>query len=217
MDVYELARGPLAWVTLAIFLGGTGYRIAIFFGKKPGPKAVYPAQSIKDGVRSLFHGLVPFASTYMRSRPVFTAVAFVFHICLLVLPIFLLAHTILWYESWQLLLWSLPDQLADAMAILVIAAGLFFLIRRVSVSEVRSVTRTSDILLVVLVLSPFLTGFLAAHQIGPYRPMLILHILSGEGLIVAIPFSKLGHMASMFFTRMYMGSEFGRFMKSSDW
>jgi nitrate reductase gamma subunit len=217
MDVYELARGPLAWATLIVFLSGVTYRIAIFSRARKSHKSIYPTRSLGNGIRALFHGLIPFASTYMRSRPVFTIVTGIFHICLLLLPLFLLAHIILWYESWELLWWSLPDRLADAMAILVILACLFFLIRRFSIREVKHVTRPSDILLLVLVLTPFLTGFLAAHHFGPYRPLLIFHILSSEMLILAIPFSKLSHMILFFFTRVHMGAEFGSFMKASDW
>ena len=200
-----------------VFLSGTTFRIVLLFRTRQSHKPVYPAQSLGDGIRSLCHGLIPFASIYMRSRPVFTIVTFIFHVCLLLLPVFLLAHIILWYESWELLWWSLPDRLADVMAVLVVTACLFFLIRRLSVPEVKHVTRPSDVLLLVLVLAPFLTGFLAAHQFGPYRPILILHILSAEVLIAVSPFSKLSHMIFFFFTRTYMGTEFGRFMKTPPW
>jgi len=217
MDLYELARGPLAWAALVIFLSGALFRTALLFRARRGHRLIYPARSVGNGLRSLLHALVPFASTYMRARPVFTIVTFVFHLCVLLLPAFLLAHTILWYESWELLWWSLPDRLADTMTIFVLLACLFFLVRRLSVPEVKHVSGPSDIALIVLVFMPFLTGFLASHHLGPYRVLLILHILSAEVLIAAIPYSKLRHMVLFFFTRTYMGAEFGGHMKTTDW
>ena len=217
MDIYELARGPLVWATLIVFLSATIFRMAILFRTKGGHRSIYPAQSMGHGIRALFHGLVPFASTYMRSHPVFAVVTFTFHLCLLLVPVFLLAHTVLWYESWEVIWWSLPDMLADVMTIWVILACVILMVRRRVDAAARQVTRRSDYILPMLVLLPFLTGFLAAHQWGPYRPMLILHILSGELLLVCIPFTRFAHMIYFFFARVYMGAEFGRFMKTADW
>lgn len=217
MDVYELVRGPFAWVALIIFVAGSLYRIISMLAtgiKEPG---LYPATSFKGAVRSILHGLIPFGSTYMRRQPLFTIVTIGFHLSVIILPLFLLAHIVLWYESWQILWWSLPDLLADVMAIWVILACIYFLGRRWVVPEVKNVTRPGDILLPAIILLTFLTGFLAYHQWGPYRPILILHVLAGELLLIAIPFSKLGHMLFFLFSRAYMGAEFGTVLKARDW
>ena len=217
MDIYELVRGPFAWVALIVFVAGSLYRmVALLVSGKKEP-ALYPATSVKDGLRSIVHGLVPFGSTYMRRQPLFAAVTIGFHLCVIILPLFLLAHIGLWYESWQILWWSLPDLLADIMAIWVILACVYFLIRRWTVPEVKQVTRPTDILLPVIILLTFLTGFLAYHQWGPYRPMLISHILAGEILLVAIPFSKLGHMLFFMFSRAYIGAEYGKVLNAREW
>jgi nitrate reductase gamma subunit len=217
MDIYELVRGPFAWVALIVFVAGSLYRIAamLISGKKE--PSLYPATSLKDGLRSILHGLLPFGSTYMRRQPLFTVVTIGFHLGVIILPLFLLAHTVLWYESWQILWWSLPDLLADIVAVWVMLACVYFLVRRSTVPEVKQVTRPTDILLPAIVLLTFLTGFLAYHQWGPYRPMLILHILAGEILLVTIPFSKLGHMLFVMFSRAYMGAEFGKVLKAREW
>jgi len=217
MDIYELVRGPFAWVALIVFVAGSLYRIAamLISGKKE--PSLYPATSLKDGLRSILHGLMPFGSTYMRRQPLFTVVTIGFHLGVIILPLFLLAHTVLWYESWQILWWSLPDLLADIVAVWVMLACVYFLVRRSTVPEVKQVTRPTDILLPAIVLLTFLTGFLAYHQWGPYRPMLILHILAGEILLVTIPFSKLGHMLFIMFSRAYMGAEFGKVLKAREW
>jgi nitrate reductase gamma subunit len=217
MDLYEIVRGPLAWIALLVFFLGTIYRIVSMLIEARKDKVVYPYMSLKYGLRSLMHWLIPFGSVNMRKRPVMTVVTFVFHICLLVAPIFLLAHIVLVYESWQVQWWSLPEGVTDVMTVLVVLACVFFLVRRIVAPEVQNVTFLSDYVLLALVALPFLTGFLAYHQLGPYRPMLILHILTGEILLVAIPFTRLSHMFFFFFTRAYMGSEFGNVRNARDW
>lgn len=217
MDIYELVRGPFAWVAVIIFVAGSLYRIIsmLVTGKKE--PALYPSTSFKDAVRSILHGLIPFGSTYMRRQPLFTIVTLGFHLSVIILPLFLLAHIVLWYESWQILWWSLPDLLADFMAIWVILACIYFLGRRWVVPEVKKVTRPGDILLPAIILLTFLTGFLAYHQWGPYRPIMILHVLAGEILLIVIPFSKLGHMLFFMLSRAYMGAEFGKVLRAREW
>jgi nitrate reductase gamma subunit len=217
MDYYELVRGPFAWVALLIFILGSLYRILELWTRGKKEAALYPLRSVKDAVRSVLHGLIPFGVTYMRNQPVFTVITFVFHICVVILPIFLLAHIVLWYESWEILWWNIPDRLADVMAILVMLSCLYFFVRRRVVPEVKRVTRPGDHIVLLIILLPFLTGFLAYHQWGPYRSMLILHILSGEILLVSIPFSKMVHMLMFVFSRAYMGSEFGRVLETREW
>ena len=217
MDLYEIVRGPLAWVALLVFFLGTIYRIVSMLIEARKDKVVYPYMSLKYGLRSLMHWLIPFGSVNMRKRPVMTVVTFVFHICLVLTPIFLLAHIVLVYESWKIQWLSLPEHAAVVMSVLVVLACVFFLVRRIVSPEVQNVTFLSDYVLLALVMLPFLTGFLAYHQLGPYRPMLILHILTGEILLVAIPFTRLSHMFFFFFTRAYMGSEFGNVRNARDW
>jgi len=217
MDIYELVRGPFAWVALIVFAAGSIYRIIAMLvtGKKE--PALDPSANFRGAVRSILHGLIPFGSTYMRRQPVFAIVTIGFHLCVIILPLFLLAHIVLWYESWQILWWSLPDPLADLMAIWVILACIYFIVRRRVVPEVKKVTRPSDILPPAIILLTFLTGFLAYHQWGPYRPIMILHVLAGEILLIAIPFSKLGHMLFFMFSRAYMGAEFGKVLNAREW
>ena len=84
--------------------------------------------------------------------------------------------------------------------------------------EAALVERTEmDWVVLALVFLPFFTGFLAYHQIGPYKFMIILHIISGEAMLAAIPFTRLSHMLFTPFARAYMGSEFGAVRKVKDW
>ena len=217
-DLYIFITGPLAWAAFILFIGGSLYRflaMLILVNKKE--KFIFSYMSLRYGLRSILRWITPFATENMRRHPVMTIVTFLFHICLIVTPIFLLSHVILWDESWDLSWWSLPDVVADIMTIIVIASCIFFLIRRLVSSEVQFVTSASDYIILAIVAAPFVTGFFAYHQWFAYKFFMILHILTGEIMLVAIPFTRLSHMIYSPFTRAYMGSEFGGVRHAKDW
>jgi nitrate reductase gamma subunit len=215
--MYEFARGPLVWIAFAVFILGGLYRVIwmILFSKKD--KIVHPYMSLKYGLRSLLHWTIPFGSHNMRLRPFFTVLSFLFHICLLATPLFVLGHTILWKESWGINLWSLPENLSNTMTIIVVFAALFFTLRRIAVPAVRYVTYWSDYLLLLVVVAPFATGLLAYYQVFEYKTMITLHIIAGAVWLMVIPFTRIVHMLFYPFTRAYMGSEFGYVRSSRDW
>ena len=158
MDVYELVRGPFAWIALITFALGCFYRIVSLLLTSRQEPVLNISKSAKDGFRSILHGIIPFGSTYMRKQPFFTIVTFIFHLSVVILPIFLLAHIILWYESWQILWWSLPDLLADFMTLWVIFACIYFFVRRLVVTEVKQVSRPTDFIILVIILLTFLAA-----------------------------------------------------------
>lgn len=217
-NLYNFVSGPLVWITFIIFLGGCLYRIinmlVLVYQKE---KFIFSYMSFKYSLRSILHWLTPFATVNMRRHPVMTIITFAFHLSLLIIPVFLSAHIILLEEAWNIVFFSLPDQLADFLTLIVIGSCAFFLIRRLTQPEVKYVTSPSDFLILSIVAAPFITGFLAYHQVGGYQFFLTLHILSGEIMLMAIPFTRLSHMIFSIFTRAYMGSEFGGVRKSPDW
>jgi nitrate reductase gamma subunit len=217
MDLYELTRGPVAGLALIVFVVGSFLRIGWFIGWGARTKVLSSTTATKDGLRAIIRGLIPFGATYMRRKPVFTVITFFFHLGVFVTPLFLLAHSVLLYESWQIEWWSLPDVLADTMTLAVILAVFFFLIRRLIVPEVKQVSRATDSWLLLLILICFLSAFLAYHQLGPYHPLLVLHVISGDILLLVFPFSRLFHMILFFFTRASLGSEFGPMVQGANW
>ena len=66
-------------------------------------------------------------------------------------------------------------------------------------------SQRTDYVLLLLILLPFSSGFLAAHP-GlnplPWESMMLLHLLSAELLMVLIPFTKLAHIVLFFFDRI---------------
>jgi len=217
-EIYQFVSGPLARLAFAVFFAGSLYRwVHLFALVRRKEKFIFSIMSWKYSLRSIFHWMIPFAAVNMRKHPLLTIVTFIFHICLLAAPVFLLSHAVLWEAFWNIRLWTFPDRIADLMTLAVIGSCLFFAVRRIKEPEVRYLTFASDYALLGMVALPFVTGFLAYHQWGDYPFFMVLHILSGEILLAVIPFTRLSHMLFSPFTRAYMGSEFGNVRHARDW
>ncbi len=209
-DLYAFLTGPALWFTFTVFLGGLAVRAAFLYGlSKERDRVFYDHMSGSWAARSILHWLVPWGSASMRNQPVFTLVCFVFHLCLLAVPIFLFAHNALWYEAFGVRIWSMSDRLADILTMVFLGALIFLLLRRLIRPEVRILTTAWDYTLLLLTGLPFLTGFLAYHQVGDYQTMMILHLVFAHLLLILIPFSKLGHLLLFFFSRAFIGVEMG--------
>ena len=217
-DIYNFVSGPMVWVAFIIFIGGSLYKlITMAVMVKQKEQSILSYISFKYGARSLIHWLTPFATKNMRKHPGFTVASFSFHICAIFIPFFLLSHIVLFDESWNISWWSLPDTVADIMTIIVIVACIFFLIRRLYYTDVKFLTSTKDYVVLAVVAIPFITGFMAYHQWFGYKFFFLFHIISGEIMLILIPFTSLRHMLFAFFTRSYTGSEFGKVRHAKDW
>ena len=206
--MYEFISGPLMWVTFFVFVGGSCFKFGWFFWLAKQDKPVFPRMGLKYSPRSFWNWIVNFFKTNFKKRPFLTLITVIFHLCLIITPVFLYSHIVLWYQAWDITWWALPDNISDIMTWIVIVCSLFFLFRRLFLTEVKYVNSFFDYVLIVLVIAPFITGLAAYHQWFLYEPMLIAHILSGQLLLMVLPFSRLGHMLFIFFTQAYMGSEF---------
>jgi nitrate reductase gamma subunit len=217
-ELYRLATGPLAWAAFIVFIGGSLFRLIhliLLVHRKE--KFIYTYVSFKFGLRSILHWLTPFGTANWRLHPWLTIVTFVFHLCLVLTPVFLLAHIVLWDEAWNIRWWALPDRLAIVMTVVVIGGCLFFFIRRRVTPEVAYVTSASDYAILLLTAAPFVTGLIAYFQWFDVRLFTLLHVLTGEAMLVAIPFTRISHMLFAPLTRGYMGSEFGGIRHARDW
>jgi nitrate reductase gamma subunit len=93
----------------------------------------------------------------------------------------------------------------------------FFIIRRLFLARVRAISTIYDYIVLLIAVAPFLTGYLAYHQWFDYHTVIILHILSGELMLITIPFTKLGHMLFFFLYRFLIGSEYSFTRGSRTW
>ena len=216
MDAF--LAGPALWSAFIIFFGGLIIRIVRLYRlSRKKDHIIYNHTNFTWGLKSILYWLLPWGSASMRRQPAFTFMVFAFHITLLAVPLFLDAHNMLWEESWGISLWSLPDTLADVMTVILLVSIIFLVLRRIARREVRILTETWDYVLLGFIALPFLTGFLAYHQFGPYDLLMTLHLLTAEILLILIPFTKLAHMILFFFSRAFIGFEMGGRRGARSW
>ena len=223
--MYDLARGPLLWVTFIIFACGIVYRTVqlflatrkkdpVYFGTARPLKKAAVDSSPEDFKNRL---VVSFQNTLLGKHPVMAIVTTVFHLCLFIVPVFLLAHNLELYKSLGFSFITLPDPVCDFLTIICILCTGFFLIRRLLVPRVKAVSSFYDYIVLIITAAPFLTGFFAYHQWFDYTTILTIHILAGEIMLLSIPLTKLGHMIFFFFARMLLGGEYGFSSGSRTW
>ena len=217
-QLYLFITGPMIWISFILFLGGLVARVAFLYRlSRKHDRVFYNHMSFSWGIKSILRWLVPWANASTRNQPFFTLTAFLFHLPILGVPLFLDAHNMLLEEAFGIGFWSMPDVVADVLTVVMICAGISLFIRRILRLEVRILTSAWDYMVLIITILPFLSGFLAYHQWGPYDFLFILHIISAEMLLVLIPFTKLGHMILFFFTRAFIGFEMGSRRGARPW
>ncbi|MBN2032391.1 MAG: nitrate reductase [Deltaproteobacteria bacterium] len=152
----------------------------------------------------------------MAKNPVFMPLLYIFHICLIAVPVFLSGHLAIWDESRFEWSWpALPDAWANWMTLILLAISIFFFLRRLISADIRLISTFSDYLLIIVTALPFMTGYFLTHgtleSIGfKGDTMYLIHLLSGELMLILIPLTRLSHSVLFFFSRAATGIEFGR-------
>ena len=214
----DFIMGPMVWIAFLIFIFGLILKLVMIIKDVNAREHyVYSYLTLKHSLRSICAWLIPFFPKSTRQSPVFYSISYIFHLLLFIVPIFLMSHIVLINEAFQISWIALDDGLADILTVFVILALVFFAIRRQKVPEVKYLTSFKDYVLILIVALPFITGFLAYHQFFLYRWMVIAHVLSGEIMLILIPFSRFSHMIVAPLTRAYIGSEFGNVRHARDW
>ena len=85
-----------------------------------------------------------------------------------------------------------------------IGGGVYFLCRRLFRARVRAIPSAYDYVVLFFATAPFITGFMAYHHFLDYDTVILLHMLAGEIMLMAIPFTKLVHMPFFFINRFVM-------------
>ena len=208
MDIYGLVRGPLVWVAFGVFVLGLVYQAWLFYSATRKREVILPPASLLGGVelpKPLSFADV--SNSFLGVHPVMAVVTTVFHVLIIILPIFVLGHNVLLEESTGFSLFVFPEMVADVLTLIVVLGGVFFLFRRFFVYRVQTISTLYDYIILVLVVAPFVTGYMATQQWFNYETILILHILAGELMLMAIPFTKLKHGLLLFLYRYLMNYE----------
>ncbi len=206
MDTWiEFAKGPLFAITFLIMLLGLlrlviiqMYTLLVHKGRR------LRNAPWRDIIKETVTWAVPFKH-FIRGTRVFSTVSFLFHIGILIVPIFLAAHIVLWEEFLGVNLPAIGQDLADWLTLGTIGCLIVLVGHRMFIRRIRAMSRPIDYILLIMVLLPFASGYLAAHPSAnplPWNAMFLIHLLSAEVLFVLIPFTKLAHIVLYFFDRI---------------
>ncbi len=197
----EFGRGPLFRLTFGLMVLGL---LRIFALTLWGLHEAYHSNPDKiinwrELFRQAIGWLIPIGRL-CRKRPIYSLVSFLFHIGLILVPLFYSAHVLLWKRSVGISWFDLPQGLADLLTVLTIVTGIGLFLGRVFHRGARSISRGQDVLWPPLLVIPFITGFICANgDVVPatYQFLMLLHVYSADLIMVMIPFTKVAHCVLM--------------------
>ena len=196
-SLLEFAKGPLFRLTFALLVLGL---IRIFYLDIQGAWKAYRKTDDKKMpwkliISRTFEWFFP-AKRLKGNFRFFSVFSILFHVGLILVPIFLFAHIQLWENSVGISWIALPYSVAFWLTISTILFGAALFITRLVNRTAKALSRKQDYLWLILLLIPFVTGFICANlNIVPsyYRFFMLVHVLAGELIFVLIPFSKIAH------------------------
>jgi hypothetical protein len=197
MDAWiELARGPLFRISLVVCLLGLVLRFGLLAAHVAAAwrRAADRRLPLDEIAAATLSWLLPVR--LLRTRPLYSAASFLFHVGILVVPLLLSGHVAL-LAGWLPAAWpTLDPLLSDALTLLALVALGVVLGGRLGSRMSRALSRFEDVAVVLILLLVLLAGFLASHP-GlsplPARTMLLAHILLGNLALVLTPTTKIAH------------------------
>lgn len=207
IELLSWLRGPGFLISVMIFVFGLVYRISqnLLLGRNAN-LAIARDNSFKAGLNTVWRRSFPREG--MSQRGYFTFIAgYAFHLGFLLTLFFLSQHIIVFRSIFGFGWPALPPTIIDITALVGIAALIAVLVHRFQDPVVRKLTDYQDLLAWALTILPLVSGFMLVHPIDvSYTLLLCVHIICAEFLLIAIPFTKLSHMASIFIARWYNGA-----------
>ena len=206
MDAWiDIARGPLFRISLAIMILGLGYRVGVTVVQilTAWLRASDRRIPARDVAAATLGWLLPVR--LLRARPVYSTASFLFHIGVILVPLFLTGHVALLAGLLPARWPRLDPTVADSLTLLCLGALGVLLVGRLVVRSARKLTRTQDAVVLLILLLTVGFGFLAAHPTTspfPARTMVLLHILCGNLTLVLIPTTKIAHCVLYPFTQL---------------
>jgi nitrate reductase gamma subunit len=162
------------------------------------------------GVKTIFRRFLPPQGMMKRNAFVYVT-GYIFHIGFFVVLLFFIPHIEMFKDGFGISWPGLRTSFIDAITVITMLTLILVLINRLRHPVQRMLSGFEDYLTWTLTFLPLLTGYMAYHHMAlQYELMLAIHILSVEALMVAIPFTRLSHMVTLFFARWYNGVIAGR-------
>jgi len=201
----EWARGPMFRGALAFMILGLIRHVAITWFeirralRRAGDKSIPYSTIAKATLQWLF------PVNRIRDRLVYSVTTVSFHVAIVIVPIFLAGHILLWERGTGLSWWAIPNHLADLLTLVALVTAVALVIERAAARDTRSLSRFGDYAIPLLVALPFASGFLVMHpEINPFPfdATMFVHVMSGNLIFILIPVTKLSHCALLPTTRL---------------
>lgn len=202
----SFSRGPLFATCLAFMLLGLSRHVFLrtrdlLRVRKRTPKRDVPWRQVASSTAGW---AVPIRHL-LGEVPALTISSVIFHVGLILVPLFYAGHVRLWELSVGMGLPALSHGVADVLTLTTIfAAGALFLVR-IFRKPARELSRVWDYVLLILLATPFVTGWYAVHpESAPftYSSLMLVHVLSANLLLVLVPTTKLAHVVLFPFDRL---------------
>ena len=228
-DLYELIRGPVMTGTVILFAACLVYRIVQFFRatfRLPLKTTVHGSREprrfgFRELIRSVPKKLRKLRTHYRNSlfsmMPFTTWLTVVYHAIIVAAIFFSEGHNVLLDLSWGFRSPAISEKTMDVLTIFVIVVSLYYLIRRAFSAKMRFPLIFKDYVAILATGAPFVTGFMAYHQWFNYRIVIICHMISGQLMLLVLPYTKLGHLIFYFFGRVSLRSELNLVHGSRVW
>jgi len=191
-----LARGPLFRISLAICLLGLAYRFGstvwqiVSSYRRAGDKNLPRNAILKATLQWLFPVRV------LRQRAAYGIASLLFHLGIILIPLFYVGHVTLWQRSLNLAWPRLGPGISDVLTLVAVFGLAAILLTRLLIRSSRNLTQREDVWILVVLLALMLSGYWAAHPgSSPFAPrgMLLAHILIGNLALILTPLTKIVH------------------------
>lgn len=196
----EWARGPVFRMCLMIMLLGLGRVVALNLwqilsyirtAKKNNREVPFGTVA-----RMTLQWILPLTKG-IEQRAYYSVVSMLFHVCIIITPILLGAHVLLWERGIGFGWPTISNLVADYLTLGAIVTGVVLLAQRAGSKASRALSRPQDYLLPLLIIIPFASGYLAMHpRINPfeYSATMFVHVMSGNLILLLMPFTKISHV-----------------------
>ena len=189
MNFAYFIHEPLLYIVFLFFIIGITMRFAIFFYTLT--KSTKRKQFELGYFFTIWGGpLLPLHRAAIK-KPAYVLLRYLFHICMIVVPVWFSGHIFLWEESTFEWYWTpMPDKWSDFITLLILGICILFLLRRSILTNIRLKSSMSDYLFIIIVALPFITGYFLTHgtidSISFFENnMETIHMFSGEVMLIA--------------------------------
>ena len=159
----EWARGPAFVFGFTFMLLGLARHVGVTIWeiRRTMRRAGDQIAAAEGGRLATLKWLVPVGK--IVHEPLFALTSIVFHVAILVVPIFLAGHIALWTQALGFGWPAIPNTVADVLTIVAVVTAAGLIAQRLAARATRALSKPQDHAILILLALPFVTGFLVMH------------------------------------------------------